>query len=183
MHSQSGRLGTNAAKVADRTLDLITRAQMLTATERGHTRLTEIGAKLDDAALENVLAPLATRSAAARRWRPHPGQQGWMPAGSDRTLLPAQRAQQASVGSGDRSADPSVSKLACDAALALAARLLVPSRLSGADNVSCAVQSGGRPRRPTLARCAIIALWQPTGSGQRLERVSLPAAKVWTQPR
>jgi hypothetical protein len=42
---------------ADRALGLITRPQMLAATKRGNARLTEIGADLEHAARENVLAP------------------------------------------------------------------------------------------------------------------------------
>jgi site-specific DNA recombinase len=53
---------------ADRALGLITRAQMLAATGRGNTRLAEIGADLDAAARENVLAPLAAAENAAALW-------------------------------------------------------------------------------------------------------------------
>jgi site-specific DNA recombinase len=53
---------------ADRALGLITRAQMLTATERGSARLGEIGAELENAARENVLAPLAAAENAAAIW-------------------------------------------------------------------------------------------------------------------
>ena len=44
----------------------ISRAQMLKATEAGNARLAEIGAELDTAARENVLAP-----ADGRRERRH----------------------------------------------------------------------------------------------------------------
>jgi site-specific DNA recombinase len=53
---------------ADRALGLITRPQMLTATERGNTRLAEIAADLEAAARENVLAPLAAAENAAALW-------------------------------------------------------------------------------------------------------------------
>ena len=53
---------------ADRALGLITRAQMLAATQRGNTRLGEIEAALADAARENVLAPLVANGSAASVW-------------------------------------------------------------------------------------------------------------------
>ena len=46
----------------------ISRAQMLKATEAGNARLAEIGAELDNAALENVLAPLVAAENAATMW-------------------------------------------------------------------------------------------------------------------
>ena len=53
---------------ADRALGLITRPQMLAATERANIRLDEIGAELDHAARENVLAPLVAAENAAAVW-------------------------------------------------------------------------------------------------------------------
>ena len=53
---------------ADRALGLITRPQMLAATERANVRLDEIGAELDHAARENVLAPLIAAENAASVW-------------------------------------------------------------------------------------------------------------------
>ncbi|HVB44690.1 MAG TPA: recombinase family protein [Streptosporangiaceae bacterium] len=53
---------------ADRALGLVSRAQMLAATERGNVRLGEIGTDLDAAARENVLAPLAAAENAAAVW-------------------------------------------------------------------------------------------------------------------
>ncbi len=53
---------------ADRALGKITRAQMLKATEAGTTRLEAIGAELDGAARENVLAPLVAAENAAAVW-------------------------------------------------------------------------------------------------------------------
>jgi site-specific DNA recombinase len=53
---------------ADRALGLIDRAQMLAATERANTRLAQIGAELEGAARENVLAPLVAAENAAATW-------------------------------------------------------------------------------------------------------------------
>ena len=56
---------------ADRALGLITRPQLLAATERANFRLDEIGAELEHAAQENVLAPLVaarTRQRCGKRW-------------------------------------------------------------------------------------------------------------------
>jgi len=53
---------------ADRALGLITRAQMLAATQRGTTRHAEIETELADAAKENVLGPLIAASSAASAW-------------------------------------------------------------------------------------------------------------------
>jgi site-specific DNA recombinase len=52
----------------DRALGKITRAQMLKATEAGTARLEAIGAELDTAARENVLAPLVAAENAAAMW-------------------------------------------------------------------------------------------------------------------
>jgi site-specific DNA recombinase len=53
---------------ADRALGLVTRAQMLAATERGNARLDELGAELEEAARESVLAPLAAAENVAEIW-------------------------------------------------------------------------------------------------------------------
>ena len=53
---------------SDRALGRITRAQMLKATEAGTARLEAIGAELDGAARENVLAPLVAAENAAATW-------------------------------------------------------------------------------------------------------------------
>jgi site-specific DNA recombinase len=53
---------------ADRALGLITRPQLLGATERAGVRLDEIGGELDHAARENVLAPLIAAENAASVW-------------------------------------------------------------------------------------------------------------------
>ena len=53
---------------SDRALGKITRAQMLKATEVGTARLDQIGAELDTAARENVLAPLVAAENAAAVW-------------------------------------------------------------------------------------------------------------------
>ncbi len=53
---------------ADRALGLITRPQLLAATGRANLRLEEIGAELEHAARENVLAPLVAAENAAEVW-------------------------------------------------------------------------------------------------------------------
>jgi site-specific DNA recombinase len=53
---------------SDRALGKITRAQMLKATEAGTARLEAIGAELESAARENVLAPLVAAENAAAMW-------------------------------------------------------------------------------------------------------------------
>src|SRR5260370_13363716 len=53
---------------ADRALGLITRPQLLAATERAGGRLDEIGDELEHAARENVLAPLVAAENAAELW-------------------------------------------------------------------------------------------------------------------
>ncbi|HTT55232.1 MAG TPA: recombinase family protein [Streptosporangiaceae bacterium] len=53
---------------ADRAVGLLTRAQMLAATQRGNARLEEIAAELADAARESVLAPLLGAESAAAVW-------------------------------------------------------------------------------------------------------------------
>jgi hypothetical protein len=53
---------------ADRALGLITRPQLLAATGRANLRLDEIGAELEHAARENVLAPLVAAGNAAAVW-------------------------------------------------------------------------------------------------------------------
>ena len=53
---------------ADRALGLITRPQLLAATERANIRLDEIGTELEHAARENVLAPLVAAENAAEVW-------------------------------------------------------------------------------------------------------------------
>jgi DNA invertase Pin-like site-specific DNA recombinase len=53
---------------ADRADGLMSRAQLLAATERANTRLAEIGAQLEDAARENVLAPLVAAENTATVW-------------------------------------------------------------------------------------------------------------------
>jgi hypothetical protein len=53
---------------ADRAVNLITRAQMLAATNRANLRLSEIGTELEHAARENVLTPLVAAGNAASVW-------------------------------------------------------------------------------------------------------------------
>jgi DNA invertase Pin-like site-specific DNA recombinase len=52
----------------DCALGRISRAQMLSATGKGNARLEEIGAELDHASRENVLAPLVAAENAAKAW-------------------------------------------------------------------------------------------------------------------
>jgi hypothetical protein len=54
---------------ADRALGLIGRAQLLAAATRASLRLEVIGAELDTAAKENVLAPLVAADSAAAAWQ------------------------------------------------------------------------------------------------------------------
>jgi hypothetical protein len=53
---------------ADRALGLVTRSQLLAATERGTARLAEIGAGLATAAGKGALAPFTRGQAAAKVW-------------------------------------------------------------------------------------------------------------------
>ena len=53
---------------ADRALGMITRTQMLKATERGNQRLTEIGAALAESVSDSALAPFAGDQPAAEVW-------------------------------------------------------------------------------------------------------------------
>jgi site-specific DNA recombinase len=53
---------------ADRAVGLITRAQMLAATERANIRLVEIAAEMEHAARENVLAPLVAAEDVTAMW-------------------------------------------------------------------------------------------------------------------
>ena len=56
------------AMAGDCALSRISRAQMLKATQAGNARLEAIGAELDSAAQENVLAPLVAAGNAAAMW-------------------------------------------------------------------------------------------------------------------
>jgi hypothetical protein len=69
LREESAAIRTNLDEMAvDRALGLITRAQMLAATERASARLGEIEADLEHAARENVLAPLVAAQNAAAAW-------------------------------------------------------------------------------------------------------------------
>ena len=69
LREESAAIRTNLEEMAaDRALGLITRAQMLAATERASLRLAEIEAELEHAARENVLAPLVAAENAAAVW-------------------------------------------------------------------------------------------------------------------
>ena len=60
---------TNLEEIAgDCAVGRISRAHMLKATEAGNARLAEIGAELDTAARENVLASLMAAENAATTW-------------------------------------------------------------------------------------------------------------------
>ena len=69
LREEAAAIRVNLEEMAgDRALGRITRAQMLKATEAGTTRLEAIGAELDGAARENVLAPLVAAENAAAMW-------------------------------------------------------------------------------------------------------------------
>ena len=69
LREESAAIRTNMEEMAaDRALGLITRAQMLAATERANMRLGEIESELEHAARENVLAPLIAAENAAAVW-------------------------------------------------------------------------------------------------------------------
>ena len=69
LREEAAAIRVNLEEMAsDRALGRITRAQMLKATEAGTARLEAIGAELDDAARENVLAPLVAAENAAAVW-------------------------------------------------------------------------------------------------------------------
>ena len=69
LREEAAAIRVNLEEMAsDRALGKITRAQMLKATEAGTARLDQIGAELDSAARENVLAPLVAAENAAAVW-------------------------------------------------------------------------------------------------------------------
>jgi site-specific DNA recombinase len=69
LREEAAAIRVNLEEMAgDRALGMITRAQMLKATEAGTARLEAIGAELDGAARENVLAPLVAAENAAAMW-------------------------------------------------------------------------------------------------------------------
>jgi site-specific DNA recombinase len=69
LREQAAAIRANLDEMAaDRALGLITRGQMLAATERANLRLGEIEAELEHAARENVLAPLVAAENAAAVW-------------------------------------------------------------------------------------------------------------------
>jgi site-specific DNA recombinase len=69
LREEAAAIRVNLEEMAsDRALGKITRAQMLKATEAGTARLAAIGAELDGAARENVLAPLVAAENAAAVW-------------------------------------------------------------------------------------------------------------------
>ena len=69
LREEAAAIRANLEEMAsDRALGKITRAQMLKATEAGTARLEAIGAELESAARENVLAPLVAAENAAAMW-------------------------------------------------------------------------------------------------------------------
>jgi site-specific DNA recombinase len=69
LREEAAAIRANLEEMAsDRALGKITRAQMLKATEAGTARLEAIGAELEGAARENVLAPLVAAENAAAVW-------------------------------------------------------------------------------------------------------------------
>jgi site-specific DNA recombinase len=69
LREEAAAIRVNLEEMAsDRALGRITRPQMLKATEAGTARLDAIGAELDGAARENVLAPLVAAENAAAMW-------------------------------------------------------------------------------------------------------------------
>jgi DNA invertase Pin-like site-specific DNA recombinase len=69
LREESAAIRANLEEMAaDRALGLITRAQMLAATERANLRLSEIEAEVEHAARENVLTPLVAAENATATW-------------------------------------------------------------------------------------------------------------------
>ena len=69
LREEAAAIRKNLEEMAsDRALGRISRAQMLKATEAGNARLAEIGTELDNAARENVLAPLVAAENASSVW-------------------------------------------------------------------------------------------------------------------
>ena len=69
LREEAAAIRANLEEMAtDRALGRITRAQMLKATEAGNARLAQIGAELDNASRENVLAPLVAAANVAATW-------------------------------------------------------------------------------------------------------------------
>lgn len=90
---------------ADRALGLVTRAQMIAATERGNARLDQISAALRDAGREDVLAPLIAADDVDAAWDELDlsVQRAVVTALFDVVLMPA--------GQGSRKFDPDTIKL------------------------------------------------------------------------
>ena len=69
LREEAAAIRRNLEEMAgDCALSRISRAQMLKATQAGNARLDQIGAELDGAARENVLAPLVAAENAAAVW-------------------------------------------------------------------------------------------------------------------
>jgi len=71
LREEAAAIRANLEEMArDRALGLMTRAQMVAGTEAAAIRLDQIGAELEEAARENVLAPLVATENAAGVWEP-----------------------------------------------------------------------------------------------------------------
>jgi site-specific DNA recombinase len=69
LRAQAAAIRANLDEMgADRALGLVSRSQMLAATERGNARLAEIAAELAEAAGAGALAPFTRGQAAAKVW-------------------------------------------------------------------------------------------------------------------
>ena len=69
LHTEAASIRTNLDELAaDRALGLVSRAQMIAATQRGNARLAEIGAQLAAAAGESALAPFTAGESARKVW-------------------------------------------------------------------------------------------------------------------
>jgi DNA invertase Pin-like site-specific DNA recombinase len=69
LHTEAASIRANLDELAaDRVAGLISRSQMLAATERGNARLAEIGAELAAAASTSALAPFTAAASAAEVW-------------------------------------------------------------------------------------------------------------------
>ena len=69
LHTEAASIRANLDELAaDRALGLVSRAQMIAATQRGNARLAEIAAQLAAAAAESALAPFTAGESARKVW-------------------------------------------------------------------------------------------------------------------
>jgi site-specific DNA recombinase len=69
LHTEAASIRANLDELAaDRALGLVSRAQMIAATQRGNARLAEISARLAAAAESSALAPFAVGESARKVW-------------------------------------------------------------------------------------------------------------------